>query len=150
MLILHEVCWTDYWQGKRCAVWRVREGKGVSGVEEKEKKSMRYELLWCRPSENGYSFLKRDSNLGKVQQICDPYERTGEVTKYERDLWKISSYSDDEEYFMFTISHLLVVFYALSIVHSLGFAMFLLELLHHSYLTNRQPTHRRKITERFS
>jgi hypothetical protein len=82
-------------------------------------------------------------------------QESGEIAKYERDLWIISSYFDDKEdtsqqYFVFSISHLLIAFYALSIGHSLGFVTFLLELLHHSYSTNRQRTFGRKITERLS
>jgi hypothetical protein len=80
---------------------------------------------------------------------------SGEITKHQRDFWTFSSYIDNEEdtsqqYFVFTISHLLVAFYALAIGHSLGFVIFLFELFHHSYSTNRQRTVRRKITERLS
>jgi hypothetical protein len=82
-------------------------------------------------------------------------QESGQTTEHERDLGIISSNFDDEEntcqkYFVFSISQLLVAFYALSIGHSLGFVTFLLELLHYSYSTNRQRTHRRKITERLS
>jgi hypothetical protein len=80
---------------------------------------------------------------------------SGEITKYHRDLWKLSSYIHEEEdtseqYFVFTISHVLVAFYTLAIGHSLGFVIFLLEMFHHSYSTNRQRTLRRTITERLS
>jgi hypothetical protein len=73
---------------------------------------------------------------------------SGEITKHDRQAWTFSSYFDEEEYFVFTISHLLLAFYVLTIGHSLGFVMFLLELLHHSYSTNRQRTVRRTIAER--
>jgi hypothetical protein len=82
-------------------------------------------------------------------------QESGEIIKYDKDLFIISYYVGDEEdtlqqYFVFTISHLLVAFYALTIGHSLGFVTFLLELLHHSYSTNPQRSLRRKITERLS
>jgi hypothetical protein len=91
--------------------------------------------------------------LEQFNKYVSRMKESGEIAKYERDLWIISSYLDDKEdtsqqYFVFSISHLLIAFYALSIGHSLGFVMFLLELLHHSYSTNRQRTLRRKITER--
>jgi hypothetical protein len=75
-------------------------------------------------------------------------KESGEISKHERELWIISSFVDDEEYFVFSMAHLLVAFYALSIGHSLGFVMYLLDLLIHSYSTNRQRTLRRKTTER--
>jgi hypothetical protein len=91
--------------------------------------------------------------LDQFNKFLTLMQESGEVTKYEKDLWIISSYFDDEEgitqqCFVFTVSHLLVAFYALSIGHSLGCVMFLLELFLHSYSTDRQRTLRRKITER--
>jgi hypothetical protein len=95
-------------------------------------------------------------------QILDQFNKfltrmleSGEIAKVQKDYWTVSSDFDNEEdtsqqYFVFTISHLLVAFYALAIGHSLGFVTFLLELLHQSYSTYRQRTVRRKITERFS
>jgi hypothetical protein len=93
--------------------------------------------------------------LEQFNKYVTRMQESGVITKYERDLWIISSSFDDEEdtsqqYFVFSTSHLLIAFYALSIGHSLGFVMFLLELLHHSYSKNRQRTLRRKIIERLS
>jgi hypothetical protein len=93
--------------------------------------------------------------LEQFNKYVTRMQESGEITKYERDLWIISSYLDDKEdtsqrYFVFSISHLLIAFYVLSIGHSLGFVMFLLELLHHSYSTNRQRTFRRKVIEGLS
>jgi hypothetical protein len=97
-------------------------------------------------------FSKGTQILEQFNKFVTHMQESGEVTKYDRDLWTISSYIDDEDtsqqYFVFTISHLLLAFYALSIGHSLGFVIFLLELLHHSYSTSRHRTLRRKITER--
>ena len=100
-------------------------------------------------------FSKGTQILEQFNKFVTLMQESGEITKYERDLWTISSYFDDEEdtsqqYFVFSISHLLVAFYVLSIGHSLGFVMFLLELLHRSYSTNRQRALRRKIIERLS
>jgi hypothetical protein len=90
--------------------------------------------------------------LEQFNKFVTRMQESGEITKYERDIWTISSYVDEEDtsqqYFVFSISHLLVAFYALSIGHSLGFVVFLLELLHHSYSTNRQRALRRKIIQR--
>jgi hypothetical protein len=91
--------------------------------------------------------------LEEFNKFVTRMQESGDTTKHERDLWNISSYVDEEEdtsqqYFVFSISHLLVAFYALSVGHILGFVMFLVEMLHHSYSTNRQRTHRRKTTER--
>ena len=93
--------------------------------------------------------------LEQFNKYVTRMEESGEITKYERDLWITSSYFDDEEdtsqkCFVFSISHLLIAFYALSIGHSLGFVIFLLELLHHSCSTNRQRTLRKKKIERLS
>jgi hypothetical protein len=100
-------------------------------------------------------FSPRTQILEQFNKYVTRMQESGEITKYERDLWIISSSFHDEEdttqqYFVFTISHLLLAFYALSIGHSLGFVIFLLELFHHSYLTNRQRTLRRKRTEGLS
>jgi hypothetical protein len=80
---------------------------------------------------------------------------SGEIAKHQTDLWNFYSHFNDEEdtseqYFVFTISHLLVAFYVFAIGHSLAFLIFLLELLHHSYSANRQRNVRREITERLS
>jgi len=97
-------------------------------------------------------FSRGTQILEQFNKFVTRMQESGEVTKYERDYWTISSYFDEEgitqQYFVFTVSHLLVAFYAFSIGHSLGFVTFLLELLHHSYSTYRQRTLRRKITER--
>ena len=98
-------------------------------------------------------FSRGTQILQHFNKFVTRMQESGEITKYERDFWTISSHFVDEEetsqqYFVFSISHLLVAFYALSIGHSLGFVMFLLELLLHSYSTNRQRTLRRKTTER--
>ena len=98
-------------------------------------------------------FSRRTLILEEFNKFVARMQESGEITKYERDLWTISSHFVDEEdtsqqYFVFSISHLLVAFYVLTIGHSLGFVMFLLELLHRSYSTNRQRTLRRKIIKR--
>jgi hypothetical protein len=100
-------------------------------------------------------FSRGTQILEQFNKFVTRMQESGEITKHERDLWINSSYVDDEEdtsqkYFVFSISHLLIAFYALSIGHSLGFAMFLLELLHQSYSTHRQRTLRQKMTERLS
>jgi hypothetical protein len=100
-------------------------------------------------------FSKGTQILEQFNKFVTRMQESGEITKHERDLWNISSYVGEEEdtsqqYFVLSMSHLLVAFYAFSFGHSLGFVMFLLELLHYSYSTNRQRTHRRKITERLS
>lgn len=100
-------------------------------------------------------FSGRTQILEQFNKFVTRMQESGEITKHERDLRIISSYFDYEEdtsrqYFVFTISHLLVAFYALTIGHSLAFVLFLLELLHHSYSTNRQRILRRKIIERLS
>ena len=100
-------------------------------------------------------FSRGTQILEQFNKFVTRMQESGEITKHERDLWINSSYVDDEEntsqkYFVFSIPHLLIAFYALSIGHSLGFVMFLLELLHHSYSTHRQRTLRRKMTERLS
>lgn len=100
-------------------------------------------------------FSRGTQILEQFNKFVTRMQESGEITKHERNLWINSSYADDEEetsqnIFVFTISHLLVAFYVLSIGHSLGFVMFLLELLHHSYLAHRQRTLRRKIIERLS
>jgi len=93
--------------------------------------------------------------LEQFNKYVTRMQESGEISKYETDLWIISSSFDDEDdttqqYFVFSISHLLVAFYALSNGHSLGFVIFLLEFLHHSYSTNRQSALRRKRIERLS
>jgi hypothetical protein len=92
--------------------------------------------------------------FSRGSQILDHFNKfltskleSGEITKLQKEYWAFSPNFYDEEdtseqYFVFTISHLLVAFYALAVGHSFGFIMFLLELLHHSYLTNRHRTHR--------
>jgi hypothetical protein len=92
--------------------------------------------------------------FSRGSQILDQFNKfltrmleSGEFTKLQKAYWPFSPHSDNEEdtseqYFVFTMFHLLVAFYALAVGHSLGFVMFLLELLHHSYLTNRHRTHR--------
>jgi hypothetical protein len=100
-------------------------------------------------------FATGNQILEQFNKYVTRMQESGVITKYERDLWIVSSYVGDEEntsqkYFVFSVSHLLLAFYALSIGHILGFVMFLLELLHHSYSTNRQRTLRRKTTERLS
>jgi hypothetical protein len=74
--------------------------------------------------------------LEQFNKFVTRMQESGEITKHERNVRFYSSTFHDEEdasqqYFVFSISHLLVAFYALSIGHSLGFVMFLLELLHH-------------------
>jgi hypothetical protein len=97
-------------------------------------------------------FTRGTQILEQFNKFVTRMQESGEITKQERDFWINSSHVDDEEdtsqnIFVFSISHLLVAFYALSIGHSLGFVMFLLEMLHHSYSTHRQRTLRRKIIE---
>ena len=96
-------------------------------------------------------FSRGNQILEQFNKFLTRMQESGEITKHERDLWIFSSSfddDDDDEYFVFSISHLLVAFYALTIGHSLAFVTFLLELLHHSYSKNRQRTRRRKIMER--
>ena len=93
--------------------------------------------------------------LEQFNKFVTRMQESGEITKHERNVRIYSSTFHDEEdasqqYFVFSISHLLVAFYALSIGHSLGFVIFLLELLHHSYSTNRQRILRQKIIERLA
>ena len=100
-------------------------------------------------------FPKGTQILEQFNKFVTRMFESGEITKHDRQLWAFSSHFDGEEdtsqqYFVFTISHLLLAFYVLTIGHSLGFVMFLLEILHHSYSTNRQPTVRRTITEHLS
>ena len=100
-------------------------------------------------------FSRGTQILEQFNNFLTRMQESGEITKHERDLRISSSYVADEEdttqkYFAFSISHLLVAFFALSIGHSLGFVMFLLELLNHSYSTNCQRTLGRKIIERLS
>jgi hypothetical protein len=110
---------------------------------------------------NYYEVEKKTSAVlfSRGTQILDQFNKfltrkleSGEIIKHQKDLRTTFFYSNDEEehYFVFTISHLLVAFYSLAIGHSLGFVIFLLELFHHSYSTNRQRTVRSKIIERFS
>ncbi len=100
-------------------------------------------------------FSKGTQILEKFDNFVTRMLESGEITKHDRQLWAFSSYFDDEEdtsqqYFVFTISHLLLAFYVLAVGHSLGFVVFLLEILHHSYSTNRQRTVRRTVTEHLS
>jgi hypothetical protein len=95
-------------------------------------------------------FSRGTQILEQFNKYVTRIQESGEITKHERDRWTFSSSFDDEDYFVFSFSHLLVAFYALTIGHSLGCVMFLLELLHHLYSTNRQRTLRRKMTERLS
>jgi hypothetical protein len=100
-------------------------------------------------------FSRRTLILEQFNKFVTRMLESGEITKHDREHWTLSTYIHDEEitsgeYFVFTISHLLVAFYALIIGHSVGCVMFLLELLHHSYSTYRQRSVRRTITERLS
>ncbi|GFG36592.1 hypothetical protein Cfor_06395 [Coptotermes formosanus] len=100
-------------------------------------------------------FSRRTLILEQFNKFVTRMLESGEITKHDREHWTLSTYFHDEEitsgeYFVFTISHLLVAFYALIIGHSVGCVMFLLELLHHSYSTYRQRSVRRTITERLS
>jgi hypothetical protein len=100
-------------------------------------------------------FSRGTQILEQFNKFVTRMQESGEITKHEKDVWTNSSHVDDEEdisqtIFVFSISHLLVAFYVLSIGHSLGFVMFLLEMLPHSYSTHRQRTLRRKITEHLS
>jgi hypothetical protein len=107
------------------------------------------------PLKEVHIFSKGTQILEQFNKFVTRMQESGDTTKHERDLWNISSYVGEEEdtsqqNFVLSMSHLLVAFYVLSFGQSLGFVMFLLELLHYSYSTNRQRTHRRKITERLS
>jgi hypothetical protein len=103
----------------------------------------------------GALFSRGTQILDQFNKFVTRMLQSGEIAKHQRDVWKFTAYIHDEEdmaeqYFVFTISHLLVAFYALAIGHSLGFVILLLELFHHSYSTNHQRTVRRKINKRFS
>jgi hypothetical protein len=100
-------------------------------------------------------FSRRTQIVEQFNKFVIRMQESGEISKHQTDLWTFMFYSVDEEhksqqYFVFPTSHLLIAFYACAIGHSLGFVIFLLELLHHSYSTSRQRNLRRKITERLS
>jgi hypothetical protein len=130
--------------------------RNVNRYLKKEKKRNKVCVM------NYYDVDKKTATVlfSRGTQILEQFNKfvtrmleSGEIAKHQRDFWNFSSYFDDEQdtsqqYFVFTISHLLVAFYVLAVGHSLGFVIFLLEMLHHSYSTNRQRTVRRKITER--
>ena len=100
-------------------------------------------------------FSRRTLILEKFNKFVTHMFESGEITKLETELWTVHSYTDDEEaaseeYFVFTISHLLVAFYVHIIGHSVGVVIFLLELLHHFYSTHRQRSFPRNIIQRLS
>jgi hypothetical protein len=103
----------------------------------------------------GVLFSKGTQILEQFNKFVTRLLESGVIIKHQKDTRNPFFYSDDEEdtseqHFVFTISHILVAFYVLAIGHSLAIVIFLLELLHHSYSTNRQRIARRTITERLS
>jgi hypothetical protein len=82
-------------------------------------------------------FSRRIFILDQFNKFVTRIFESGIRNKANKEIWITSpDLVDDEEYFVFSISHLLVAFYALTLGHSLGFVVFLLELLHHAYSTH--------------
>jgi hypothetical protein len=78
--------------------------------------------------------------LDEFNKFVTKMFESGISTKADKEIWPSYNLVDDDEekYFVFTVSHLLVAFYALILGHSVGFVVFLLELLHHAHSTHHR------------